>query len=86
MSRSVLFQAESLYAWLAEYHIAQILAHLQVASCILILIRFASRQQLEFLAVLRFDRFKVAAVGREDAAYLQPFGESDDGGIDEADI
>jgi len=37
--------------------------------------------------MLRFDRREVAAVGREDAVYLQqPLGDGDDGGIDETDV
>ena len=52
----------------------------------MILKRFDSRQQPEFLAMLRLDRREKAAVGREDAADLQPFGDGDKGGIDEADV
>ena len=52
----------------------------------MILKRFDSRQQPEFLAMLRLDRREVAAVGREDAAYLHPLGDGDEGSIDEADV
>ncbi len=44
------------------------------------------RQKLEFLAVFRFYCCEMAAVGRKDAADLQPFGDGDHGCIDVSDV